>query len=478
MGEITLSEQMGAMGVVDELRHRQLLVQDLLNLPERRAEVVRRLSEYYQSKNIDVSSDVLGKGVKEYFSKRLVFDEPKLGLLARACAALAITRGIWVPKAAMSGVLGALIVCLGIYGFNVHKEAVVDGIVDSVKTLEYNGAGLSREIMNLKGEIAQLGKLVTNDSLAAANRLLLQASATVAEAAQLNVVEPLKHASYESRHESQARIDAQTARLDKAFDLVNSAKEDTASAQTLLTIAADLASTIDSKNYRAMKGSYPALPKSVADAERLIAQARTEDDVQAAKKAVTGISRLLSESARAKATEAHLGQIVAEFTAMKLRYKDDVAQVDLTAAKAKEAIKALDIAMAEKIIGEIEAMKEFALTPFQLQIVDRVGVKSGIERTLNGSSDGKGKAWYLIVEAVDPTGQVVPLHITSSESGKSRAVKYFGLRVSSEEYQRVRADKQADGKVDLNKMGSKADRTFKIDFSDRAHPSHNMILEW
>lgn len=478
MGNITLSEQMGAMGVVDELRHRHLLVQDLLNLPERRAEVVRRLSDYYQSKNIEVSSDVLDKGVKEYFSKRLMFDAPKLGMLSRTWAALVISRRVWGPRAILGCLFCVVTFSLGSYAFKTHQEGVVASLIDTASTLKSSSADLTLEILDVQVRITRLASSLAEAKLPAANRMLLRARASAAEAEQLNVIDPLKSISYESRQENLQTLDSQSARLDKAYDRINSAKEDLNSAIALIGVNEDLSATVAGSDYQSMKGRYPALPKAAAEAERLINQASTESDLQAARKAVATLTRLLSDSARVQATETHLDQVIADFNAMKLRSKSDYSLVNLTADRAREAIKGLDIRGAESVIDELEAMKSYALTPFQLQIVDRTGIKSGAERIQNGASSGQGKAWYLIVEAVDPTGRVVPLKITSSESGQTREVKYFGLRVSSDEYQLVKADKQADGKVDQKDMGSKADRTFEISYSDRAHPSHNMILEW
>jgi hypothetical protein len=478
MGNITLSEQMGAMGVVDELRHRQLLVQDLLNLPERRTEVVRRLSDYYQSRNIEVSSDVLDKGVKEYFSKRLMFDAPKLGLLSLTWAALVISRRVWVPRTILVCLFCVVSFSLGSYAFKTHQEGVVASLFDTASILKSSSADLTLEILDVQVRITRLASSLSDAKLPAANRMLLIARASAAEAEQLNVIEPLKSISYESRHENQQTLDSQSARLDQAYDRINSAKEDLNSAIALIAVNEDLSTTVAGSDYQSMKGRYPALPKAAAEAERLINQASTESDLQAARKAVAALTRLLSDSVRVQATETHLDQVIADFNAMKLRSKSDYSLVNLTADRAREAIKGLDIRGAESVIDELESMKSYALTPFQLRVVDRTGIKSGAERIQNGASSGQGKAWYLIVEAVDPTGRVVPLKITSSESGQTREVKYFGLRVSSDEYQRVKADKQADGKVDQRDMGSKGDRTFEISYSDRAHPSHNMILEW
>ncbi|MCU9529625.1 DUF6384 family protein [Pseudomonas mosselii] len=49
---IPLSERIGAMGLVDQLRHREMAIQEHLDLPRRRAEVAEGIRTYYQSHGI------------------------------------------------------------------------------------------------------------------------------------------------------------------------------------------------------------------------------------------------------------------------------------------------------------------------------------------------------------------------------------------------------------------------------------------
>ena len=62
MAEAPLRDQMGAMALIDEMRHKQMIVQEHLDLPKRREEVVRRIREYYRSQNIEVSDELVEQG--------------------------------------------------------------------------------------------------------------------------------------------------------------------------------------------------------------------------------------------------------------------------------------------------------------------------------------------------------------------------------------------------------------------------------
>lgn len=48
MSKVLLSEQLGAMARVDQLRQHQNEVDEYLSLPQRRVEVAARIREYYQ----------------------------------------------------------------------------------------------------------------------------------------------------------------------------------------------------------------------------------------------------------------------------------------------------------------------------------------------------------------------------------------------------------------------------------------------
>jgi hypothetical protein len=83
--------------------------------------------------------------------------------------------------------------------------------------------------------------------------------------------------------------------------------------------------------------------------------------------------------------------------------------------------------------------QEYALT-----IVSRAGEQSGIDRYFGGKLSG----YYVFVEALTPDGRVLPQSIKNSETGRTETVKVWGEQVSTAVWERIVADKQADGVVD------------------------------
>lgn len=83
-----LSDQLGAMALIDQLRHRRMLVGELLDLPKRREEVTQRIREYYAAQNIAVDDALIEQGVRAYFEHRLEFEPAARGKWeSRAAAA-------------------------------------------------------------------------------------------------------------------------------------------------------------------------------------------------------------------------------------------------------------------------------------------------------------------------------------------------------------------------------------------------------
>lgn len=313
MAEIRLREQMGAMALIDEMRHRQMVVQEYLDLPRRREEVARRIREYYRSQNIAVDDALVEQGVRTYFDKRLSYEAPASGKLSSLLARIYISRSSW-KKPALAG-LAALALLAG------------------------------------GGYVAQQAQ----ERQAAEER-----AAQVAMANQL---------------------DELAARIRKAEE-----------------------------GFRAM-GMSPA----------------------------------------------------------------DMQQAEAMVAAANSAVQARDNAAARASLEQLEATLAYARTPLTINVVDRSGTKTGVVRSYGA---GGGKAWYLIAEATDPSGRIVPVAVTSAESGEKKLASQFGVRVSEDVFDRVRADKMEDGHVNDKLLGRKPANALTVQYTRAYSAQPDLILEW
>lgn len=122
----------------------------------------------------------------------------------------------------------------------------------------------------------------------------------------------------------------------------------------------------------------------------------------------------------------------------------------------QEAAAAQQAGDSEKVRTSREALQAIRDTlrqAYTLQVVSRPGIPSGVWRYPEDSSSARN--YYLIVEAVSPSGQRLSLPITSEEDGTVRSVAAWGLRVDRQVYERVGKDKMDDGIVNQKTVGSK-----------------------
>lgn len=90
---------------------------------------------------------------------------------------------------------------------------------------------------------------------------------------------------------------------------------------------------------------------------------------------------------------------------------------------------------------------------FKVQIISREGVPTGIERIPEANEDAQN--YYIVVEAVDPDGNILQREILSEENSTVETVDKWGQRVSEAIYVAVRRDKMEDGIVQKGTLGEK-----------------------
>jgi hypothetical protein len=121
-----------------------------------------------------------------------------------------------------------------------------------------------------------------------------------------------------------------------------------------------------------------------------------------------------------------------------------------------DALAAVKSGDAEKINTTRQALQaahDSLQQAYTIQVVSRPGTPSGVWRYPANSRNARN--YYLIVEAITPSGQRLSLPITSEEDGTVRTVSAWGLRVDPEVFERVKRDKQDDGIVNDKQIGQK-----------------------
>ena len=133
--------------------------------------------------------------------------------------------------------------------------------------------------------------------------------------------------------------------------------------------------------------------------------------------------------------------------------KDVLAQAHEIQSSGKLALENENHDEARSAVEELELMLVQLKSAYKLRVVQQRGERSGVWRIPDANTGARN--YYLVIEAVDSRGKVLSLPITSEESGKTKIVSKWGVRVEESTYQRVGADKKDDGIIQNRAVGQK-----------------------
>ena len=204
--------------------------------------------------------------------------------------------------------------------------------------------------------------------------------------------------------------------------------------------------------------------------QRLIEQKgivdRAQNDLENAQAAIGSIRSLGAEFNDLEALRAEALKAARE--------KGVPEKIDALYNNALLAVKSGDLETAKTARNALQYTRDMLGQEYTLQIVSRPGTPSGAWRYPVGSNTARN--YYLIVEAVSPSGQRLKLPITSEEDGKVRSLSEWGLRVEPQVYEQVRQDKQQDGIVNHKIVGFKKRGYLTPDYT--VATTGDTITEW
>ncbi|MGY2293498.1 DUF6384 family protein [Pseudomonas sp. SDO528_S397] len=454
MNNVLISEQLGAMALVDQLRHQQMEVDEHLSLPQRRVAVAARIREYYQSNNIAFTDAQIDQGVREFFARRLTFEAPPLSATDRLWTAVFIHRQKAVRLLQYVAIAALVVQCSKVViEDNALKNAQKALAAEQTATAERHAS-----LATQQARLATLQQQAAHHREPAAERLLARAQGWLAQAQPLleqpSLSAPLLAQSDTALNDSAAIFEAR-AQLDQL-------QQDPA--------------------YLAGAPLFAALPAHWAEAASTLANADTQG-LETTQRQITQLQGLLGNVSAVKPLAIEFGRLSAALAASHLPTADKQL-LQTIAAQAKAAIEQFDHAGAQTQLDTLGYALDVAAKRLTLQIVDRSGVKSGVERCYKNSQCNddagatQGKSWYLVTQASDEAGNPARLPITSSETGQRVWASQFAVRVSRAEYLKVKADKLDDGHINERALGDKAADRLSMTFNGRVMHPVETILEW
>ncbi|GGK43107.1 DUF6384 family protein [Salinarimonas ramus] len=141
---------------------------------------------------------------------------------------------------------------------------------------------------------------------------------------------------------------------------------------------------------------------------------------------------------------------------------DARAAVEALATRAERAVAAQDADSARTALAELEALRETLARSYVLRIVNDPDVPTGVFRIPDVNE--RARNYYLVVEAIDPSGRVLTLPILNEETNTREEVSVFGVRVPERTFEAVRRDKEDDGILQANRLGEKPAGALETDW--------------
>ncbi|MCB1775636.1 MAG: hypothetical protein KDI88_18640 [Gammaproteobacteria bacterium] len=122
-------------------------------------------------------------------------------------------------------------------------------------------------------------------------------------------------------------------------------------------------------------------------------------------------------------------------------------------ADGQAALRAEDNAGARAALDELRQLQRKLDLEYTIQIVNRPDQQSGVWRIPDVNT--RARNYYLVVEAVARNGDRLEVEVANEETGASESVSLWGLRVDESTFESVKRDKQDDGIIENDRVGSK-----------------------
>lgn len=122
-------------------------------------------------------------------------------------------------------------------------------------------------------------------------------------------------------------------------------------------------------------------------------------------------------------------------------------------SRGQAAVREGDREAAQEAIDRLTALRDELRQQYTLRVVNREGMDSGFWTFPEINEQASN--YYLVVEAIDEDGNALTLPIENEENGEIESVSAWGLHVPESVYNSVVEDKQDDGIIQRNIVGTK-----------------------
>lgn len=417
------------MDVVDTVRHAQ---EDAARAAGEALDddaLVAQVLRIYAQQGLEVDEATARKGLEMMRSRRFEFTAPADTLAVRL-ARLYASRAAWGPKALVAGGATAVAALL------LAGTVLVAGLVRQGQWMDEATASV-REHARAQAQARELGEraqalpLTPASVMAAgqaASRELVQARAAVAALPALPGDEGALKDYYESNPDRARQVLARRQQgMAQAGRHLASATEQLGRA-ALIQAAAAKAGILENP-------VAPHLEGYRAGQRLAYARAADRGDPGGMQAALEALERALSLDLQREALAAQARDVPGGGTA-----------VDGLLEESRGALAAGNLDGASALLGDVASRLEILPLSYTLRIVSEPGEKTGVWRYYG--NDRSKKSFYIVVDALDASGNRVELPVRSIEDQSLVRASRLAIRVPESVYKAVGEDKARDGIVD------------------------------
>ncbi len=172
-----------------------------------------------------------------------------------------------------------------------------------------------------------------------------------------------------------------------------------------------------------------------------------------------------AEQARIELTEGLPAQMDALYQTIynETKVQQAVTDAEALVSRGKAFAAEGNRAGAEDAVADLTALRDLLRQQYSLRVVNREGVQSGFWTFPEINTEATN--YYIVVEAVDPDGNVLSLPILNEENGQTETVAIWGVRVPESVYNAVAADRLDDGIIQTNLVGRKSDGFLDVQYA-------------
>lgn len=480
MQNLKLDEFLMMVDVATTVRQKQDEVNQQLNIHEARTELKKRLQETARISGEQLTDFQIESAINSYFDGLYSFQEPERDIETRIAEIyvdrVRLAKKFGIPP--LIGVAAAGLIWLSAEGIQSARLKSQERSVENAVETAY------QEKQKLLTETQEISSSPFVDKLPITERAKLQSQLSNSQE-RLNSMSPFfqKYCSDGTAEDDITRENYQEARnsLTIMEDSIGKVKIEVQGGRTMIQIQEGLVST--HRNLETLIGEIRGLKPLEVFSQRaentysagiggierrnLIEAKQKEQELMGVKKDISQFFDLTAQ------TESLYGSIRATAKGEEASQRGESLYQE-----AKQLAVSADVLRLSQTVSQLQNLNTILNQEYTLRIVNRNGIRSGIDRYYTDQSGKRVSGYYLIVEGVDSRGNALQIDIKNEENGQIERVTMWGERIPNEVYERVKEDKLDNGIINNDAVGKKMRGYLREEMTMPGVTKQGQITRW